>query len=185
MIVFPLTISVLSNVDGLVYDAVVNVRILLGVIQGTFSLDPYGGRFKLRLFWSQIYNKPLVENEEKPEKKIKKPQPKRGSPRKLLAPIRRLLSDLTRVIRLRKLDIDLTAGISDPYVLGLMFGVAYPVVEMMKLLLPPLSFSLTPDFAGEKFESKLDSLISLRIILLIVPLVRFFISKGFREYRRP
>lgn len=186
VVILPLTISTLSSIDGFVYKAFMNISILLGVVQGSVSITSDGGVFKLRLFWFQVYNKPLAEEEEKPKKKkIKKPKRKRkGSPSKLIRPIRRLLSDLKRVFKVRRLNVDLVAGLSDPYTLGLMLGTAYPIVEMMNVFFPPLNLSLTPDFQEERFASKLDGKISLRVILLVIPLLRFFMSKEFREYRR-
>jgi len=36
----------------------------------------------------------------------------------------------------------------------------------------------------ERFASRLDGSISLRIILMVVPLLRFMLSKEYWEYRR-
>jgi hypothetical protein len=183
--IIPLSISFLSNVDGFNYDTIVNFGILSGAVQGSASFNPEGGAFKLRLFWLPVYGKPLAKQGEKTEEqKTEKPRHKRRSPRKIIGPIQRLLNNITRIIKVRKLDIDLTTGLSDPYILGLTLGATYPIIEMMKVFLPPLNFSLTPNFTDEKFMSQLDARISLRAIFLVIPLIRFLISREYREYRR-
>jgi hypothetical protein len=78
----------------------------------------------------------------------------------------------------------MTAGLSDPYVSGMIFGVVYPVIEMTEMAVPQLSFSLTPVFVEERFYSDVRGNISLRIIRIFATLLRFFLSKEYRAYRR-
>jgi hypothetical protein len=183
VVVLPLNITFLSTVDRLIYEGLARISVLLGIIQGSVIFNSKGGLFKLRLFWLTVYSWDLVE-EEKPVKKPEKARLRRLSPRRLLGPARRLFASIIREIKLRKLDLDLTAGLSDPYMVGWMFGVAYPFVETARVFYPVVSISLNPVFTDEVFRSRLEGRVSLRIIMLVIPLLRFYFSKEFREYRR-
>ena len=184
--IFPLNVSFLSTVDGFYYDAIVDFGILLGLLYGTIGFSSEGGSFKLQLFSFPVYSTHWDKEKPKQEKEPKKIKSRRSrrNIRKLYEPIKRLFNSFTRIINVKKLDVSVNAGLSDPYISGLIFGVAYPVVEMTKILFPPLSISMTPVFVDEKLRTRLDGSISLRIILIVVPLMRFFLSKEYREYRR-
>lgn len=182
---FPLNVYFLSTIDGFYYDAAVDFGVLLGLLYGSVGFGPEDGSFKLQLFSLPVYSTRWVEEELEPDEEPKDTRPRRRrNIRKLYEPLKRLFDSFTRIINVKKLDVSVTAGLSDPYISGLIFGVAYPVVEMTRIYFPPLSFSLTPVFVEERFRSRFDGSISLRIILIVVPLLRFFLSKEYREYRR-
>lgn len=183
---FPLNVSFLSTVDGFYYDAAVDFGVLLGLLYGTIGFSSEGGSFKLQLFSFPVYSTRWGKEKPKQEKEPKKIKSRRSrrNIRKLYEPFKRLFNSFTRIINVKKLDVSVNAGLYDPYISGLIFGVAYPVVEMTRILFPPLSFSLIPVFVEEKLRTRLDGNISLRIILIVVPLLRFFLSQEYREYRR-
>ncbi len=182
---FPLDVSFLSTIDGLYYDAAVGFGVLLGLLNGLVGFGPEGGSFKLQLFSLPVYSTRWVGKKQDPDEDQKELRPsRRRNIRKLYEPSKRLFDSFTRIINVKKLDVSVTAGLSDPYISGLIFGVAYPVVEMTRIYFPLLSFSLTPVFVEEMFRSRFEGSISLRIILIVVPLLRFFLSKEYREYRR-
>jgi hypothetical protein len=190
--ILPLNISVLSNIDGTRFDGVVDFSVLLGLLAGSFGFGGKGSSFRLRLFSLPVYNREWMKEERKQEevtkeshrKKAKKAKPTRRSAWKLLNPVKSLLGSITRIIKVRKFDVDITAGLSDPYVSGLMFGFAYPLFELARVWFPPLSVSMTPVFVEDAFRAKFDGRISLRMILFVVPLLLFYFSREYREYRR-
>lgn len=190
VIFFPLNFSILSNVDGFYYDAKGDFSVLLGLLNGSTELHPEGGSFKLYAFSLPIYSTHWTGKEKEPEEKepdkkpIEKPKKRKRDLRILIKPIKRLFDSSIRIINVKKLDVNLVTGLSDPYVSGLTFGVVYPFIEMMKLYFPLLSFSLTPVFVEERFKSKVCGNISFRIILFVVPLLRFFLSKEYWKYRK-
>lgn len=190
VIVFPLNFSFLSNVDGFYYDAKGDFSVLLGLLSGSTDLHPEGGSFKLYAFSLPIYSTHWTGKEKEPEEKepeekpIDKPKKRKRDLRILIEPIKRLFDSSIRIIKVKKLDVSLITGLSDPYASGLIFGVVFPFIEMMRIYFPLLSFSLTPVFVEERFRSRVCGSISLRIILFVVPLLRFFLSKEYREYRK-
>ena len=182
---FPLDVSFLSNVDGFYYDAKMDISVLLGLLNGVTDLGPEGGSFKLSVFSYPVYTSRWTGEEGEPdEEPADKPRKRRGDPRALVEPTKKLLDSSMRIIKVKELDVSLTAGLSDPYASGLIFGVAFPCIEMMKAYFPVLSFSLTPVFVEERFKSRVRGGISMRIILFAAPLLRFILSKGYREYRK-
>lgn len=182
---FPTNISFLSTVDGFHYDTAIDFGVLLGLLYGSVGFDPRGGSFKLWLFSLPIFNTHWVEEEQEPEEEPKGTQTKkRSSMRILFRPSKRLFESVTHNIEVKKFDVSVNAGLSDPYISGLIFGVVYPIVEMMRIYFPLMHFSLTPVFVEERFRSRLDGDITLRMILFIVPLLSFFLSKEYREYTR-
>jgi len=198
---FPLNVSFISNVDGFYYNAKINISVLLGFLNGSTDLHPEGGSFKLSVFSFPIYSTYWTGEEKEPnEKPIDKPR-KRGiriliepinrlfdstkrDPKILIKPIKRLFDSSIHIIKVKKLDVNLITGLSDPYISGLIFGVVFPFIEMMRIYFPLLSISLTPVFVEERFWSRVCGSISFRIILFVVPLLRFVFSEGFREYRK-
>ena len=185
VIFFPLNFSFLSNVDGFYYDAKGDFSVLLGLLNGSTDLHPEGGSFKLYAFSLPIYSTHWTGKEKEPEKKpIDKPKKRKRDFRILIKPIKRLFYSSIRIINVKKLDISLITGLSDPYISGMTFGVVFPVIEMMKIYFPMLSFSLTPVFVEERFKSRVIGRISFQIILFVVPLLRFFLSKEYRKYRK-
>ena len=188
--IFPLNISFLSNVDGFYYDAKFNLSILLGLLSGSTDLHPEGGSFKLSVFSFPIYStywtgkKKEPDEKEPEEKSIDKPKKRKRDFRILIKPVKTLFESTIHVIKVKRLDVSLISGLSDPYVSGLIFGVVFPFIEMMKIYFPMLSFSLTPVFVEERFKSRVSGRISFQIILFVVPLLRFFLSKEYRKYRK-
>jgi len=185
VIFFPLNFSFLSNVDGFYYDAKGDFSVLLGLLNGSTDLHPEGGSFKLYAFSLPIYSTHWTGKEKEPEEKpIDKPKKRKRDLRILIEPIKRLFDSSIRIIKVKKLDVSLITGLSDPYASGLIFGVVFPFIEMMRIYFPLLSFSLTPVFVEERFRSRVCGSISFRIILFVVPLLRFFLSKEYRKYRK-
>jgi hypothetical protein len=164
------------------------------LLSGSTDLHPEGGSFKLFVFsipiFSTIWTREeepevkKIEEKELEEKPIEKPKKRKRDFRILIKPIKRLFDSSIRIINVKKLDVSLTTGLSDPYVSGLIFGVVYPFIEMMRIYFPLLSFSLTPVFVEERFRSRVCGSISFRIILFFFPLLRFLLSKEYREYRK-
>ena len=171
---FPLNISLLSNVDGFYYDAKLDFSVLLGLLNGTTDLHLKGGSFKLFVFSFPIYSTYWFREEKelekkKPEKKpITKPKKRKRDLRILIKPIKRLFYSSIRIMKIKKLDVSLITGLSDPYVSGMTFGIIYPLIETLKVFFPGLSFSLTPVFVEERFKSMVDGSISLIIIMFFL-----------------
>lgn len=183
---FPVNVSFLSTVDGFYYDAAVDFGVLLGLLYGSVGFSPGGGSFRLWLFSLPVYSTRWADEETEPDEKPERSRPRRRrrNIRILYEPLKRLFNSFTGVLKVKKLDVSVTAGSSDPYTTGMVFGVAYPVTEMARICFPPLDFSLTPVFVEERFASRLDGSVSLRIILMVVPLIRFLLSREYRAYRR-
>ena len=186
---FPLNVSFLSNVDGFYYDAKMDIGVLLGLLNGSTDIHPEGGSFKLFVFSFPIYSTKWTREkkdlDEKPfEKTGDKPYKRKRDIWIIIKPIKRLFDSSMRIINVKKLDVSLIAGLSDPYVSGLIFGIVFPFIEMMRIHFPQFSFSVTPVFVEERFRSRIYGIISFSIILFVVPLLRFVLSDEFREYRK-
>jgi hypothetical protein len=184
--VFPLTLSVTSKVDGLDYEGKFSFGVIMGLIRGTIFFSPEENIFKLRLASIPVYSANLKEAEKEPEKKPEGPSRSRDyrTSINLLGPLKRLIKSIVGRIKLRRFDLNMKAGLSDPYTSGMIFGVIFPVIEIIKLCFPVASISIIPVFIKERFSALLDSAISMRLILFVVPVLRFFFSKEFRAYRR-
>ena len=184
VILFPTNIAFQSSIDGIYYDSAVDFGLLLGLLNGSVNFGSEGGSFKLSVFSLPVYRASWTEEEKESEEPEDAKPSKRRKMRKLIEPSKRLFNSVTRMIKVHKLDIFVKAGLSDPYISGLIFGFVYPVVEMLKIFFSPLQFYLTPVFVEERFKSDMVGSFSFRIILMVFPLLRFFISREFREYRR-
>jgi len=129
----------------------------------------------------------IESEEEKPEKAKQLEKPSKRKKRNLTIlykPTKKLFYSVVNIFKIKYLDIKIMAGLSDPYISGIFFGMIYPFVEMLSILFPVVLLTFTPLFVEDRFKSEIDGQISLRIILLIYPLLKFLFSKEFREYRR-
>lgn len=190
VLVFPLTLSVTSKVDGLDYEGKFSFDVIMGLIGGTIFFSPEENIFKLRLASIPVYSTDLKEAEKEPEKKPEEKPEELSRSRdyrtsiNLLGPLKRLIKSVVGRIKLRRFDLNVKSGLSDPYTSGMIFGVIFPVIEIIKLCFPVASISIIPVFIEERFSALLDSAINMRLILFVVPVLRFFFSKEFRAYRR-
>ena len=118
-------------------------------------MHPEGGSFKLFVFsipifstiWTGKAKEPEVkkiEEKEPDEKPIDKPKKRKRDFRILIKPIKRLFDSLIRIIKVKRLDVNLITGLSDPYISGLIFGVVFPFIEMMKIYFPKTPGTITP-----------------------------------------
>ncbi len=182
---FPVNISILSYVDGLYYEAKINISVLLSLFKISTDIHPEGGKFKLFVFSLPIISTLWTRKEKKPERKpVDEPKKRKRDGRILFNPIKKLFNSSVRNVKVNKLDVNLEAGLSDPYVLGLILGVVFPLIEIIHMSFHQVSISLTPVFLEEKFNSKVYGSISFRIIMFIVPILYFFLSKEYRVYRK-
>jgi hypothetical protein len=186
--VFPLTLSGKAELDGIHYKGEFNFGVLLGFLGGTIYFSEDESYFRMRVASISVFKSPLEgeEVEEKTEEKTDKKKGKVGfgSFRRLTDPGLRLLRSILRRIRFRQFILRIRAGLSDPYTSGMLFGVIFPIVEIVKVRFPNASINLTPVFIENTFYGFLDTKLSIRLVLLIYPLIRFFTSKEFRAYRR-
>ena len=188
VLVFPLTLSGKAELDGIHYKGEFNFGVLLGFLGGTIYFSEDESYFRMRVASISVFKSPLEreEVEEKTEEKTDKKKGKVGfgSFRRLTDPGLRLLRSILRRIRFRQFILRIRAGLSDPYTSGMLFGVIFPIVEIVKVRFPDASINLTPVFIENTFYGFLDTKLSIRLVLLIYPLIRFFTSKEFRAYRR-
>ena len=183
-IILPLTLSLQSTVDGTEYSGAIKLRILLNLINGNIKFDADRSKFSLRLASLQVYESKQKTSLKKTEEKTETAKEKRRNPLKMAEPLTILLKSILEKIKIKKIDIYLNAGIDDPYSNGVIFGLIYPIIEIIRLRFQKTSIIIQPEFIDEKFYADLDGKISLRIILMIIPLLRFYFSKEFREYKK-
>ena len=186
----PIKIISETNVDGLYFNELVEFSILFGFLGGNVNLDSTKGSFQLKVATFPVFTTKWVNEEDETEENIdkekKKKEPgskKRRNFRILLDPGKKLLTSILRRIYLR-FDLDLVAGLSDPYICGLLFGFIYPVVHFVELYCKNCSVTVTPVFIQETFKGRLFLFIRFTPILFVFPLLGFFVSREFREYRR-
>lgn len=190
ILVFPLKLSVISEVTGFNYKGELSFGLILGLISGTmfFSLEENALRLRLSsvpVYRASLGNKGKESGKALEEKPIKKPGVRIiGSSFNLLKPLSCLVKSMFKMIKLGKFELNLTAGLSDPYTSGMIFGTIFPMLEVIKLRFPAASIRVTPIFIEDTFNALLDTRINIRPILFTVPLLRFFFNKEFSAYRK-
>jgi hypothetical protein len=183
--ILPIKIASETNVNGINFNERVEFSILLGFLGGTLYLDMTSGSFQLLLASIPVFSTKWVNEEEVKDEEIetkRKPDAKkRRNSRLLFGQGKRLLRSLLRRVKLR-LDLDLVAGLSDPYICGLIFGFVYPVIHFIELYCTNCSVSVTPVFTEETFIGRFFFLVQFTPILFVYPLLQFFLSREFRAY---
>lgn len=183
-IIIPLNLSFQSTIDGTEYSGSMKLGILLNLITGKIKYENNSSKFSLRLASIQIYESKSEKSSKGIEEKPKIQSKRRGNPINIIKPITVLLKSIIEKIQIKKMDIFLNAGFDDPYSNGLIFGLIYPFIEIIKLKFQNISILVQPEFIEEKFYAELDSNASFRIISISIPFLKFYFSNGFREYRK-
>lgn len=86
----------------------------------------------------------------------------------------RLIPDLLREIRLRKLEVDGVLGLDDPADTGAVFGALSPLLYALPSALPAeTAITLRPEFGGRHLEGRLEAEIGLVPARFALPVLRF------------
>lgn len=186
ILVVPSDLSFLIAVDGPSLETELNFRVLSGLMRGTMIFGSEGSSFKLLLATIPVYRSVQEERERKKEKKPspRAPQENLSLFKKLYNPFVRLSRVVLRHTRVKELDCSIDVGLSDPVLTGMVCGVCYPLWETIYPFVPNGTFSISPVFIEEVFNASLKGSLSLRIALILVPLLRLFTKKEFRMLRK-
>jgi hypothetical protein len=188
ILVYPTKISFTLFSKGLSTDAEINFNLLHGFIRGFISSYTEDSSFKLYLAIFPIYDtkqRKMQEKEAKPRKRENWLSPDRVSLLLgLIGPIVRLLRAVLRHIHVKELDCHFDVGFPDPVQTGMFCGIYYPILETIQPFIPNGSFTITPVFTKEVFATSVKGSISLRIALILVPLIKLLTNKEFRMIRR-
>jgi len=184
ILVVPSELSFLLVTKGPSMETEMNFSVLLGFLKGYMTSFAEGSSFELLLATFPIYK----AEQKKGKQKKKKPR-KRRSPqeslslfRKLYGPFLRLLRAILRYTHVKELDCRIDVGLPDPVHTGMVCGMSYPLWETIHPLIPNGTFAISPVFTEEVFNASLKGSISLRIALILVPLLKLFTKKEFRMF---
>ena len=189
ILVVPTELSFLLVTKGLSMEAEMNFSVLIGFLRGSMTSYADGSSFELYLATFPIYK---VEQKRGKEKKKKEIKPRKRRPpqeslslfRKLYGPFLRLLRAVLRYTHVKELDCRIDVGLPDPVHTGMVFGMSYPLWETIHPLIPNGNFAISPVFTEEVFDASLRGSFSLRIALILVPLLKLFTKKEFRMIRK-
>ena len=187
ILVIPSDLSFRVAVEGPLFKTELNFRVLTGLIRGSILFGPEGSSFKLLLATLPIY-----KTEQKKGKRKEEIIPRMGRPpqeslslfRKLYSPFMRLLIAVLRNTHVKELDCRMDVGLPNPVQTGMVCGMSYPLWETIHPLIPNGTFAIFPIFTGEVFNASLKGSLSLKIVLILVPLLRLFTKKEFRMLRK-
>jgi len=168
-------------------------------IEGREKLSEVGKRNEKRTEVGEIKEK-LTEGSEKKEKwgiisKIrgkKKPEieeaPEEMTPREMLhwgleafrslrKPLFRLVSDLLNGIKIKRLESNVTFGLSDPADTGMLCGLLHSVAGLAYSRCRHCSFSINPVFMNPMMDFRGDIEIRVRVYSLIFPMLKFMFNR--------
>jgi len=187
ILVVPSELSFLLVTEGLSLEAEMNFSVLSGFLKGSMTSYAEGGSFELYLATFPIYKVKQKKGKERKEIKPRKRRPPQESLslfRKLYGPFVRLLRAVLRYTHVKELDCRIDVGLPDPVHTGMVYGISYPLWETIHPLIPNGTFAISPVFTEEVFNASLKGSISLRIALILVPLLKLFTKKEFRMLRK-
>lgn len=128
--------------------------------------------------------KETKEDEEAEDKSVLERFRSITSSRKLFQPIMKVLKAFLRHTHLRELEARIKLGLPDPSHTGMLCALFYSLRQMYYSLIPVGTFSLTPVFTEEVFTASLRGRITLRIIMILIPILGLFLKKDFRTLVR-
>ena len=158
----------------------------------TFRLTATGrAEFGVRMLWGfRLVRKEFAPNKKPPEKTNRaeaKPKPKKRAVKAdrtlqllrsngILNPLRILIIDTLRCLKLKELDADLKIGLDDPADTGLLFALIGPAAVFVRSIWHHQIW-IVPSFEDEAvLEGYAHGTVSVQPIHLIPPFVRFVFS---------
>jgi hypothetical protein len=165
----------------------------MGLLKASITFGPGGNFFRFFLFSIPIYTSTIDEEDEKEEEEKEEKTDYRSildrlrsftSSRGLLQPFVRALKAILRHIHLRELDVRIKVGLPDPFQTGMLSAVFYPIRQVYHSLIPVGSIELTPVFSEEVYNASVRGRITLSIIMILIPILRLFLKKDFRNIVR-
>jgi hypothetical protein len=88
-----------------------------------------------------------------------------------------------RKIRIKRLDIQITDGFSDPHKTGQLYALYMTARGIFPELMSHISFR--PDFAADKIDIKGEGLVKLRIFFILVPVLQILTDKMKEFIKQP
>ncbi|MDY0129070.1 MAG: DUF2953 domain-containing protein [Methanosarcina vacuolata] len=128
---------------------------------------------------SKIRGKKKPEIEEAPEEMTPREMLHWGLEafRSLRKPLFRLFSDLLNGIKIKRLESNVTFGLSDPADTGMLCGLLHSVAGLAYSRCRHCSFSINPVFMNPMMDFRGDIEIRVRVYSLIFPMLKFMFNR--------
>ncbi|WP_229396922.1 DUF2953 domain-containing protein [Methanosarcina sp. DH1] len=128
---------------------------------------------------SKIRGKKKPEIEEAPEEMTPREMLHWGLEafRSLRKPLFRLFSDLLNGIKIKRLESNVTFGLSDPADTGMLCGLLHSVAGLAYSRCRHCSFSINPVFMNPMMDFRGDVEIRVRVYSLIFPMLKFMFNR--------
>jgi hypothetical protein len=99
---------------------------------------------------------------------------------------RRLIRDLLKTISFEGFFCHVKVGMPDPAQTGILLGMSYPITEMIKSTFPEdeVRVLVEPVWERTKLDVSARGSLRFRILSLAIPLIRFYLAKSVRRFRK-
>ncbi len=104
----------------------------------------------------------------------------------VLREVRRLIRDLLKVISFEGFFCHVKVGMPDPAQTGIILGMSYPITGMIQSTFPEdeVKVVVEPVWGRTKLEVSARGTLRFRLLSLAVPLIRFYLTKPVRRFRK-
>ncbi|MCL7412945.1 MAG: DUF2953 domain-containing protein [ANME-2 cluster archaeon] len=177
LLLFPVTINANSNKYGTAVEGIFSVSWL--ILKVRYSLNDkrtdilfFNRKMRTLNHIEQTRKDNTITESTRLEKSRKSPPIK--SIANLAGPLLRLFRNLIHIPRFRYLDIDITYGLDDPALSGILTGLLYSVHSAFGM---GHNFRFTPDFTRPLLDWSLIVCATIMPIKIVPPMIRFTTNK--------
>lgn len=175
--------------DEGVQTQVITFRCLGGSLQGSLKFSRGSGRFTFKVVGVSVWRGGWGEGEVYPAGREKPRKPLAflrdiGLFQAFLKAVRRLFQDILEAVSFERFFCRLRIGLGDPASTGVVFGMSYPMIELVRSSFSKdeVDLELEPDWMGFGFEVSARGTLSFRLASLVIPLIRFFRDGSVRRF---
>jgi len=193
-LVIPADITIRLLKEGPVAEVGVSFRLLLGALTGRIEYSAERNEFRVRILGLKLFRRPLERRTVgKAEAKKREKREKEGPDWKamitnadeLYSAGKELVSALTRHLSLKRVQGKLAVGLPDAAETGMLTGALYAVRSIANAASPQAYFEIEPSFYEEKMDADVAVALSLPLVTIMAPVIRFLwkMRKIFRTTR--
>ena len=177
LLLFPITISAISNKEGKRIEGIFCISWLIFKIR--HSLKDKQTDFFLLKYKVGTQKHTEEQNNDSHESKERKKSPKKEKSRKLpsieamvnlVGPLLLLIRKLVTIPRFKYLDVDFTYGLDDPAISGILTGLLHSIKGASQI---GNSIRFTPDFTHPLLNWDFKILTTFTLIRIFYPLAKF------------
>jgi len=188
-ILLPTRLVLKTGIEKDTFRQLVLIQLACGLLEIFLKFSPSQKLLEIMILGVPISRSPLLERVVKPEKREVTLRGILSTVdisllQRFLVAVKQLLQEISTKICFEEFNCYAILGLPDPSYTGMLLGVCYMIEGILQSNLPDkqIDLSITPLWTTTKLEAFAKGILSIRLIEVILPLLRFFLNKSVRRF---